>query len=606
MYYVNMIINNIFMNLKDMSREAGSASGGRKYLILGAILLSCTFGSLAGAQNDNIDTSASVNPEQIASFDTSIKINQDASINVSEKIQYDFGDTEHHGIYRYIPIKYKARGGNFKYRISDISVTDANGSTYTTDITYPGSDVNIKIGDADILITGKHTYVINYTIQRALNYFKDHDELYWNATGLEWQVPILESSATITLPKELEPKDVQMACFSGPYGNTNNCTTISSEPGTSPNLIKSAIFKQTELNPYEGLTIVVGWPKGLVSQPTAWENFLAILQDNWVLLIPILVFIFLFQRWYKHGRDPEGRKVIIAEYEAPDNLTPAEIGALMHEDVKNKDISAEIISLAIQGYLKIKKLAESNDYEFTKLKPSDDLTNEFDKELLNDLFSSSMTVKLSDKQDEFYSDLTKIKKKVFDSVIAKGYFLKNPQLQRAAYFGVAGTLLFIGTFFLGILGFYWIVSGIISGILIGIFGFFMPARTQKGALTRESVLGLKLYLQVVEKDRIKFFNAPAKNPEQFEKFLPIAMVLGVEKEWAEQFKDIYNQKPDWYDDPTTTNFTSLWLISSMGNFQSSSASTLSSMPASASSGGSGFGGGGFSGGGGGGGGGGSW
>jgi len=578
----------------------------RKYLILGAILLSFCFGSLAGAQSDNIDTSAQIYPEQIDSFDVAIKINQDASINVSEKIQYDFGNTEHHGIYRYIPIKYKARGGNFNYRISDISVVDENDNPYTTDITYPGNDVNIKIGDADILITGKHTYVINYTIKRALNYFNDHDELYWNATGLEWQVPILESSATITLPKELEPKDVQMACFSGPYGNTNTCTSIGSEPGSNNNLIKSAIFKQDELNPYEGLTIVVGWPKGLVYKPTAWENFLEVLKDNWVLFIPLLVFIFLFQRWYKHGRDPEGRKIIIPEYEAPDNLTPAEIGALMHEEVKNKDISAQIISLAINGYLKIKKLADSDDYEFTKLKPSDGLANEFDKELLNDLFKSGTTIKLSDQQDEFYKDLTKIKTKVFESIIAKGYFLKNPQTQRAAYFVTAGILIFAGFFFLGIFGSYWIVSGVISAILIGIFGFFMPARTQKGAIAREGILGLKLYLQVVEKDRIKFFNAPAKNPEQFEKFLPIAMVLGVEKEWAEQFKDIYNQKPNWYDDPTATNFTSLWLISSMGNFQSSSASTLSSMPASASSGGSGFGGGGFSGGGGGGGGGGSW
>ena len=574
------------MNIRNLPAKGG------KYLIFIIFLLSFTFGSLALA-------------EQIDSFDTAIKINQDASINVSEKIQYDFGDLQRHGIYRYIPIKYKARGGNFKLRISDISVVDENGSTYTTDITYPGSDVNIKIGDADILITGKHTYVINYTIKRAINYFNDHDELYWNATGNEWNVPILESSAIVTLPKELGQKDVQIACFGGEYSSATVCTASNLEPGTD-NLSKGVIFKQNELNPYEGLTIVVGWPKGLVYQPTAWETFWEIIKDNWVLLVPILVFIFLFRRWYKHGRDPEGRKIIIPEYEAPDNLTPAEIGALMHEKVKNKDISAQIIYLAIKGYLKIKKLAEADDYEFTKLKPSDSLANEFDKELLNDLFKSSLTIKLSDQKEEFYTDLTKIKTKVFDSVIAKGYFLKNPQLQRAAYFSTAGILLFVGLFFLGILGFYWIVSGFISAILIGIFGFFMPARTKKGAIAREGVLGLKLYLQVVEKDRIKFFNAPAKNPEQFEKFLPYAMVLGVEKEWAEQFKDIYNQKPSWYDDPTATNFTSLWLIGSMANFQTSTASTLSSMPASSSSGGSGFGGGGFSGGGGGGGGGGSW
>ncbi|MFA5188409.1 MAG: DUF2207 domain-containing protein [Patescibacteria group bacterium] len=595
------------MNLMNMPREAGSASGGRKYLILGAILLSCTFGSLVWAQNDNIDTTAQVNPEQIDSFDVTIKINSDASINVLEKIQYDFGETEHHGIYRYIPIKYKARGSNFNFRIFDIYVTDENGSALTTDISYPGSDVNIKIGDADILITGKHTYVINYTIKRAINYFNDHDELYWNVTGTEWDPPvsILESRATITLPQKLEQKDIKTECFSGIFGSTTSCSSIDLVPGND-NLFSAAIFKQSKLNPGEGLTIVIGWPVGLVQKPTLWQSILDAIKDNGILLIPVFVFIFLFWRWYKHGRDPEGRKTIIAEFEAPDNLSPAEIGAVIHEKVDNKDISAQIIYLAINGYLKIKKLEKGNDYELTKLKTTDTLVNEFDKQLLNALFDSSLTIKLSDLAEEFYKDLAKIKEAVYADVIKKGYFLQNPQKQRISYYTIAGAVLFLGFFFLGVLGAYWIFSAVLSGILVAIFGYFMPARTKKGVLAREAILGLKIYLTVAEKDRIKFFNAPAKNPEQFEKFLPVAMVLGVEKEWAGQFKDIYNQKPSWYDDPTTNNFSSLWLISSMTNFQSSSASTLASMPASASSGSSGFGGGGFSGGGGGGGGGGSW
>src|SRR4030042_6554936 len=176
----------------------------RKYIIFWVILLSFAFGTLAFA-------------EQIDSYDVDIKINPDASINVSEQIQYDFGDLERHGIFRYLPIKYKARGGNFKLRISDISITDETGSTYNYVVTYPGDRIQFKIGDADILITGKHTYVINYTIKRAINYFADHDELYWNVTGDEWPVPILKSSASIILPQEFPTSKLQAVCYSGTY-----------------------------------------------------------------------------------------------------------------------------------------------------------------------------------------------------------------------------------------------------------------------------------------------------------------------------------------------------------------------------------------------------
>jgi uncharacterized membrane protein len=135
----------------------------------------------------------------------------------------------------------------------------------------------------------------------------------------------------------------------------------------------------------------------------------------------------------------------------------------------------------------------------------------------------------------------------------------------------------------------------------------MPQKTLKGVATKEYILGLKKYLSVAEKDRLKFHNAPDKNPQRFEKLLPYAMVLGVEKEWAEQFKDIYKQNPNWYEDRTGSPvaFNSLIFVNSLNSFSSEANSSLYSNPSSGASGGSGFSGGG-SGGGFGGGGGGSW
>jgi len=567
----------------------------KKYLIFIIFLLSFTFGSLALA-------------EQIDSFDTAIKINQDASINVSEKIQYDFGpasaetsDLERHGIYRDIPIKYKARGGNFKLRISDISVTDENGSTYNYQINHPGDDIEFKIGDADILITGKHIYVINYTIKRAINYFNDHDELYWNATGNEWNVPILESSATLTLPQNIPVNKLQAVCYSGSFGSTTPCTNQSLNSG-------KAIFNQDLLSSYEGLTVVFGWPKGIVRQPGPAEIFLETLKDNWIMFLPLIVLIWLFYHWYTRGRDPEGRKTIIPEFDAPDNLTPLEIGTIIDEKAENKDLSAELIYLATLGYLKINK--EDGDYKFIKIKDENSLTNEFDKKLMSAIFGGKTEASLSEMEEKFYTNLNTLKTQIYQATTDKGYFRSRPDKVRLTYRIIGIVLICLGFSVAGIWGVLGIVSFIFSGILPIIFASFMPARTLKGVLAKEHTLGLKQYLIVAEKERLEFHNAPEKNPELFEKLLPFAMALGVEKKWAKQFENIYNAKPNWYNDPASNTFNSLVLVDDLSHFRSEANSTFVSMPASSSgssswSGGSGFSGG-FSGGGGGGGGGGSW
>jgi uncharacterized membrane protein len=236
------------------------------------------------------------------------------------------------------------------------------------------------------------------------------------------------------------------------------------------------------------------------------------------------------------------------------------------------------------------------------------LKNDFEKKIMEALFDSQKEIKLSDLKNKFYKELRIISSEIYDSVVNKGYFVKNPNKVRAIYISSAIAVVFVIYLFANLvsfLGAIGIVSIILSCIVIAIFGWLMPKRTKKGAIARENILGLKQYLSVAEKERIKFHNAPKKNPEQFEKLLPYAMVLGVEKEWAKQFEGIYNQAPSWYEGNFPSGFSAIILANSLGNFSSAAYSNLSSSPSSAASGGSGFSGGGV-GGGFGGGGGGSW
>lgn len=552
--------------------------------------------------------------EKINSFDVSIKINPDSSIDVEEKIDYDFGFEQRHGIFREIPIKYKARGGNYNLRISGIEVFDEENNPYNFEVSYPGRYAKIKIGDADKFVSGEKTYVIRYKIKRAINYFDSYDELYWNATGDEWKVPIENSRVSISLPqKKINKGDLQKACFAGYSGSNEECDLCEYDCYGEYCLASAAMFEQYFLNSGEGLTVVVGFPKELVVQPSSFQLFLETLKDNLILFLPLIIFGVCFYLWKAHGRDPKGRETIVTQFEAPDNLTPAEVGTIIDEKAHKKDISAEIINLAIKGYIKIiyKKregIFKPKDYILERLKGGEGLENEFEKKLMKGFFGKSLSkksVKLSSLKNKFYKTLEKVKKEIYKSTVEKKYFPRNPNKIRGTYLGIGILTLFLsffGAFFFGFLGF---VSFILSGITIIAFGLFMPAKTKKGVLAKEHILGLKRYLSVAEKERIKFHNAPEKKPERFEKLLPYAMVLGVEKEWAKQFEGIYNQEPEWYSGPAGRGFSSYALVSGLGGFSANANASLASRPSSASGGGSGFSGGG-SGGGFGGGGGGSW
>jgi uncharacterized membrane protein YgcG len=365
------------------------------------------------------------------------------------------------------------------------------------------------------------------------------------------------------------------------------------------------------LNAGEGVTAEIAFPADMVAAATAAMTIGYFISDNWPVALPVFVFIFMFYLWRTRGRDPQGRGTIIAEYEPPEHLTPAQLGGIVDQQVHSKDIAAEIIELAVLGYLRIDQ-EDAKNYVLQQLKPGDDALNAGQRELLDGFFNASEAtagaeagvikqVRLDDLKYKFAATLKKVKATFEKSLVSQGFHSARPDLVRAGYAIVAMIIIF-GSFLLISISLLALISGLITGCIIGAFGWAMPRRTQKGVLTLEKILGFKEYLSVVENERLKFHNAPEKKPEVFERCLPYAMVLGVEKQWAGQFKDIYTEEPQWYRGTPGSQFNSVLFASNLSSFTSSARSTLASTP----SGGGAGGGGGSSGGGFGGGGGGSW
>ncbi|MBM2820850.1 MAG: hypothetical protein HW405_610 [Candidatus Berkelbacteria bacterium] len=536
--------------------------------------------------------------EQILKFHSDITINTDSSVDVREEINYFFSSPRH-GFYRKIPYHYKdaSQDRYFKTPITILSVKDTQEYNWPYEESRDGTDVILKIGDPNKTVEGEQTYIISYNVSGVINYFADHDELYWNVTGARYEsqdgvaVPINNASARAMLPEKVNYETLQYKCFTGPLGSSQQDCQKSFEAGK--------VDFSSNMGP---LTIVVGINKGIIQVIQRNYDLKLRHESYWYWLILPIVFILLLIRYFLSGRDAPGRETIAPEFEPPDNLKPAEMGTLVDEKADRKDISATLIDLAVRGYLKIKE-GKDKKYTLYRIKDDESGLDEIEKQIFMAIFSGKKEIKLSEISHSLGKEINDIQDSLYNRMVEKKYFIKNPERARSNNCAVAVLFILLPW---GLFWFSWNLVTVLflSGILIAIYTRSMPKKTREGAITKEKSLGFKEFLFRAERYKLKW----QEKENIFEKYLPYAMVFGIADKWAQNFKDLYKNPPDWYKGGNWTTFNAVVFASSLNSFNSSAVSSFSPpVSTSASSGGSGFsGGGGSSGGGFGGGGGGSW
>ncbi len=542
----------------------------------------------------------------IKRFDATIVVNRDAAVDVTESITAQFSGSWN-GIYRTIPVGYRTpQGFSWTLRLTLLGATDQGGRALKVETSRERHYVKYKIwvpGARD----ATRTVLLHYRAANGLRFFEDHDELYWNVTGDEWDVPIEAASARIELPRAAA--GVRAIAFNGLYGSTARDAEVTIA-GTG-----IGVVMPKPLGFHEELTAVVGWNKGAVRKPTKVAVAAGFLASNWPLAIPVAVFLGMFAIWYRVGRDPASLPVTV-QYEPPGGLTPAEAGTLMDGSADMRDITATVVDLAVHGYLKIEEreekallgLLKHREYVFHRLDPKADAKalEPHEQGVLDGIFvAGSREVGLSALENSFYKTLPGIRQRIFGRLIERGFYRSRPDEVRNRWHTAAVLLgLVMGGFGVAVAPrlnlsplTVFIAAGLTALIMI-LFGLIMPARTALGARLRERVLGFEQFLQRVESDR---FERVIKTPEMFERFLPYAMAFGVERKWARAFQDIYREPPTWYVGTNPMGFNASIFSTRLSDLSTRAGSAMSSAPRS--SGGSGFSGGSSGGGGGGGGGG---
>jgi len=560
----------------------------------------------------------------IQSFHSDIQIAATGSLSITEDIRVDFGAEQHHGIFRYIPIRYRYDATRDRYyRMSVTSVTDGSRA-----LVYTLSDQNtneiIKIGDPNVLVSGRNRYVITYMVSGALNAFSDHDELYWNVDGGQWPVAKQAVTARVTFPAGALGK---AACYQGASGSTEKCTV-----DAAASTVDYGSTRQLAAG--EQMSIVTGLNKGavIVPAPLLEPKRRSFPQDAFdvnaaTVGASLLVFFaglaLIVRYWLIHGRDrayltqyyltndpreqaePLFRhEPVVVEFEPPQNLRPAELGLILDERADAKDVTATIVDLAVRGVLTITEVPGKKDWTLAWKPNQVGTLLPFERTLLDGLFTGRESVKLSGLKGTFRPTLTSAESQMYQDAMSRKWFTARPDYLRG-WSIVLGVVLIIGGGYLAnVLGtsFGW---GLI-GAAIGLLGIvlvathrLMSVRSAAGRDLMQHTLGFRLYMTTAEKYRQQF----AEKAEIFTQLLPYAIVFGCVTRWAKAFEGIDTSHTNgWYVGPGP--FQAAVLAGSLESLNASISTAVATTPGG--SGGSGFGGGGFSGGGGGGGGGGAW
>jgi Predicted membrane protein (DUF2207) len=547
--------------------------------------------ALPAAAADDPGTSG----EKITSYDVRLAVQRDGSLQVQETIGYDFGTHQRHGIDRDIDTEQRYDGShNRHYPVSGVTVSSPDAPDQVQ-VSGGGSQTSVRIGDPDRTVTGAHTYRISYTVAAATTRFDDHDELYWNAVGPDWAVPV--EAITVQVSGEQVTK---ATCFAGPPGGTAGCT---SARASGP----SASYRNGELAAGDELTVVAAFPPGTVATAapvlTDRMTFRRFLIGNPAYAVPAVLLLaggplLLLLRGRRRKRTQEEPGLPYRRQyqpQPPAGLRPLLANMLLNGTFRTVDPVAVLLDLSARGYLSITPLSK-RDWRLAATRPPDGSLRPEEMAVLQAAFAKGPDTTLAAAGRAVARTRRTLRDIARRGVVEQGWYSKPPG-ERSGLVALGVLMIFFAlplTFLFGFLA-HAAVAGpalALGGALTIAYALTRPLpRTEAGEIARSQLIAFKQTLAGIDPARF-----PAEQREAaLGGLLPYAVVLGLAPQLASAFLAAgvvaggyaYTANPMWWSTFATD------------------ATSATSSSSSSSGGGSGFSGG-SSGGGGGGGGGGSW
>lgn len=570
--------------------------------------------------------------ERITAYSITVRPDPDGRLQVTEVIHYLFTERRH-GIYRSIPVRRRYDGHHDQlYRVSDVAV-ERNGRAEPTVRDDERSSTVIQIGSSSAQVDGAQTYTIRYQLAGALPKIDGRPEVYVNAIGSGWDIPI----SNVSVRLEGVAADARKPrCYAGDLNSTTPCQDVHVAGST-------ATFREDSLAPHQGLSVVAQLPAAQATNGpilTERDDFgYRMARDAWVWIAAAVIFAIMllcagFLVWWR-GRDrrfaeqvpglrpasgqetdEEFRPVLVrpdgpVEFVPPAGMRPGTAGMLIRQKTGMRDATATIVDLAVRGHLRIEQ-EQRQRWRVIRLSRSQEELQDYERALLRKFFRGEREELLLPRMRRtFATAMTNLQAALSAEAVRLGWYPQRPDEVRRRWrrlgvgltvFGAVAAFVLAASANVGMLG----VAVALGGLIMIGAAHWMPARTAEGSAAYAQALGFRRYLRVAEAEQIR----DEEREGVFSRYLPYAIAFDEADRWVKTFAAAgvvtAASTGAWY--VGTGAFDPGGFATSMGSFtQSVAASGSAGSFASGSGGGaSGFGGGGGVGGGAGGGGGGSW
>lgn len=408
----------------------------------------------------------------------------------------------------------------------------------------------------DVVVTKSGQVVIDGKKENAaLKFYDNYDELkivVFSSPGYYIQ----SFTGTVHLPEGVEVDKIRQMIYAVHGVGSYNFQVADSQTLT---------YTATDISPQAVLTIVADFPKGML-QPNLKNQIELFLSqfplEDWLyvgLVFPaVTIIVMSFMLIKRRSAQINFLSSILREPPSADQ--PAVAGVLVDGTVGAREITATLIDLARRKYIFIINKGENN-FSFGRRKTGDfetmpDLTS-FEKALLSKIFlppafkSSIQDVEMRVGRHIFSRKIAQFYLGVYNQATREGYFSQNPAKVHLIYKYIGVVLFFFS--FAGFLLTAWLsngskfsliawLGGMVAAFTIMKFSPFMPARSAKGTAELKKWLGFRRYLTSG-----KISAAKEVLQGKFEEYLPYAVVLGAEIEWANRFFEEPFVKPDWYE-----------------------------------------------------------
>ena len=598
--------------------------------------------------------------EKIRNYEVTVQINRNGTLTVNEVIDYQFGEEFKHGIYRDIPLRSKRFG--FDVHKSFIKMNwikrDGKDEEYTKNHFYEG--IRYRIGSETELVNLYKTesvYELNYDIYNAVFEKDGIYQVYYNAIGQFWNVPIEQASVIIRFPdgQKIKKNEIEkLEVYTGSYG----------EKGENYDILENdeeIHISTKELEAKNGLTFMLNLKTDKISPTLVDKLKIVYLSNPAIIILPFLLLfltIYSIVTWKFFGKDPQGKSVI-PEFNLPKDISPMFAAYINGERDTVEILNAGIFTLLTKGFIVANRVngeIKYNKESKTAYAQETQLAEE-ERMLLDALSSEKNNIFSGEKR--IYNkanSIIEILKDKYHKIIYKnnGSFLvpfycaapvfmififSQTNFEIFNPFIILYILITLGSFFhriwitvskkllIGLLIIVILGVSFYQGIEIFVFTtyfvilFIVYAKligkyTNEGLRKKEYLKGMKMYIKTAEENQIRKFDNVKELIEYFNGILPFAVALGVKNEAIKLMKKtikIYNFD---INESYINSHTHIYAYSNhsftnaFSRSYSSGKSKIMSEKFSSSKSGSGgggfFSGGGFSGGGSGGGGGGSW